>query len=193
MVKYKKTILLITIFCVLSYFMYMCIVQPVLSLIIFVPIEKRGSNIYFDNEYLTYDNGGDFEECISSVDFVDLSDNNIIGFSYLDNFMSDNWVYDFTCVDYFVLEAKYDVANYNDMKNQLETEGVFIAENLHYLYYRIEGIPSTVNGYFIIALSQSNSSVKFIFMTTDIEPSAGNFWHEVQTTGSDAIWEFLSN
>ena len=184
MVKYKKTILLITIFGVLLYFMYMCIVQPVLSLIIFVPIEKKGSNIYFNNEYLTYDNGGDFEECISSVDFVDLSDNNIIGFSYLD---------DFTCVDYFVLEAKYDVANYNDMKNQLETEGVFIAENLHYSYYRIEGIPSTVSGYFIIALSQSNSSVKFIFMTTDIEPNSMNFWHEVKTTGSDAIWEFLSN
>ena len=74
-----------------------------------------------------------------------------------------------------------------------KTEGVFIAENQYYSYYRMNYISSNVDGYFIIALNQSDFLAKFIFMTTDVEPNSMNFWHEVKTTGSDDIWEFLSN
>ena len=191
--KFKKYKLAI-VFVVVLYFIYMLVIQPVLALTWFTPLKRTGSDIYLDKKYLKYDNGKDFEKCLSFIDFIDLCDNdNIIGFSYLDNFIDDNWIYNYTCLDYYILEAKYDDLKHDEIKNQLKTEGTFIAENQYYSYYRMDDISSKVDGYFIAALNQSKSSVKFIFMTTDIEPHSGNFWHEVRTSGSDDIWEFLSN
>jgi len=176
------------------YMLYMAVLQPILSFLYYLPVEKKGTDLYVQEQYLKFEGGTEFKKCLATVDYIDLTEmENINGFAYLDNFWSDNWLYGSIVCDYFVLDAKLDSAKLAEIKEEILADGVFLEDYSDYAYYRIDNISDLENGFLIVAFNENEPGIKFIFTTTYIKPETYNFLHEILTTGSYALWEPIYN
>ena len=110
--------LLILVIAVVLFYLYWLVAAPIVSLYFLKSPDciVRGVDYYLDGTYLNYENGKDFEKLLS--DFQVTSENHVIDFYYVDNYIEDNPIHGKMC-DIYALDVAYPQDIYEQIKNNV--------------------------------------------------------------------------
>ena len=123
------------------------------------------------------------------MDFIEKS--NISNFTFVDNYFADNWIYNYICTDFFLLECEIDFSQYDDVLKEIEEKGLFYStvENRSYYYMDKITIPSD-NKALLVAFNEENTKITIIMITNLKSDSARHdLISLLYMNGSDILFE----